>query len=230
MSCSSTHYSINNTIESTYKIAQNKLMKKNYTGAIQDLLNLQKLHLFHPYPQRIHLNLIYAYYKTHQLKLANNSIQSFLKSYPNYKELDYILYMHGIINMSLDKDNILFFNKNLNINWNNCNPNYANSAFFSFSKLIHTYPNSKYYIDTYKRLIILKNRIAEYELSVIKFYNARNAYISVITRSEKMLHYFPDTQATYQALYYMKKAYQNLYLFEQSHKIQKIIIENSITY
>lgn len=231
ISCTTiTHHPNSCAADYHYKTAQNKLLHKNYTGAIQDLLNLQNLYLSEPYPQKIHLNLIYAYYKSHDLKSANNSTQHFLKLYPNYKKLDYVLYMHGIINMSLDKNNMSFLMRYLNVNWYHCNPNYANIALDSFSKIIQNYPHSLYYTDSYKRFIILKNRIAEYELSIIKFYYKRCAYISVIVRSEKMLHYFSDTEAMRHALYYLERAYQKIHLLNQSEKIHKIIIENATTY
>lgn len=230
LSCVTTQPSKHYTFDYQYKIVQNKLLHKNYTGAIQDLLRIKKIYPFDPYPQQIHLDLIYAYYKSYDLQAANDSIQKFLKLYPNHKNLDYILYMNGIVNMSLDKKNWFFLSKYFNIHWDNLNPNYAHNAFHSFLKLIHQYPNSQYCDDAYKRLIILKNRIAEYELSVIKFYYKRNAYISVIVRSEKMLRYFPDTQATLHGLYYMKRAYQNIHLLDQSNKINQIINKNLNTY
>lgn len=217
-------------LPANYKKAQNKLLHKNYEGAIQDLIKLKNLHPFHPYPQQIHIDLIYAYYKINNLKLASSFAQHFLQLYPDYKNLDYILYMNGLINMSLDKRNTFFLIKYLNINWCNYNSNYANNAFHSFLQLIKNYPNSQYCFDAYKRLKILKNRIAEYELSVIKFYNQRNAYLSVISRSKKMLRYFPDTQATFKALYYMKHAYENINSLKESNYINAIIVENSTIY
>lgn len=226
-SCTTTSINTaNNSSSYLYKSAQNKLNKNNYKGAIQDLIHLQHLYLFEPYPQQIHLFLIYAYYKINDLKSSNETIQCFLKLYPNHKNLDYVLYMHGLVNMTLDTNNTIPI-KYLNINWVDHNPKYANIAFQSFLNLIHNYPNSIYSLDAYKRLIFLKNRIAEYELSIIKFYNTKNAYISVITRTEKMLRYFPDTQATYKALHYMYRAYQNIHLYDQANKIMKIITSNS---
>lgn len=209
-----------------YKSAQRNLDCNNYNAAIQDLKNLKNLYLFHPQSQKINLYLIYTYYKADDLNSSNETIQYFLKSYPNYKHLDYVLYMHGLVNMTLDKNNTIL-SKYVNLNWADHNPVYANIAFHSFIKLIRNYPNSIYSLDAYKRLIFLKNRIAEYELSIIKFYDTKNAYLSVIARTEKMLYYFPNTQAAYKALFYMHKAYKNIHLDDQANKIMKIITENS---
>lgn len=225
-SCTTTSIrTINHSTEYLYKSVNKKLHNKNYKEAIQDLINLKKLYLSDPYPQKIYLYLIYAYYKSNDLKSSNETIQNFLQLYPDYKYSDYVLYMHGLVNMTLDKKNTTL-TKYLNINWFERNPTYANIAFRSFKKLIHKYPYSPYSLDAYKRLIFLKNRIAEYEFSIIKFYDKKNAYISVITRSEKMLRYFPDTQATRKTLFYMHKAYQKIHLYKQADKIMKIISFN----
>lgn len=227
VSCTTTSiHTTQNPTTYLYKSVQKKLYNNNYKEAIQDLINLKNLYLFDPCPQHIHLYLIYTYYKLNDLKSSNEIIQYFLQLYPNYKHLDYVLYMHGLINMTLDKKNTILI-KYININWADHNPKHANIAFRSFIRLIHNYPNSPYSLDAYKRLIFLKNRLAEYELSIIKFYDRRNAYIAVITRSEKMLRYFPDTQATRKSLFYMHKAYQNIHLHKQAEKIMQIISINS---
>lgn len=226
ISCTTTSiYTNKNTPDCLYKSAQKKLHSNNYKDAIQDLKKLKNLYLFEPYPQKIYLYLIYAHYKSNDLQSSNDTIQYFLQKYPHHEHLDYVLYMHGLINMTLDKNNKIPI-KYININWLNRNPTYAETAFHSFIKLIHHYPHSPYFLDAYKRLIFLKNRIAEHELSIIKLYDKKNAYISVITRSEKMLHYFPNTHATHQALLYMYQAYQNIHLYDQADKVMKIISAN----
>ncbi|AAZ40824.1 putative lipoprotein [Candidatus Blochmanniella pennsylvanica str. BPEN] len=218
---------VNDATYNLYKSAQNKLYNADYKEATQDLINLLNLYLLDPCPQQIYLDLIYAYYKLNDLKSANNYIEHFFKLYPNHKHFDYVLYMHGVINMCLDEDNKKLI-KYLNINWFDRNPMYACIAFHTFVRLIRQYPDSQYSLDAYKRLIFLKNRVAEYELSIVKFYSKKHAYISVIARVEKMLYHFPDTQATRKALYYMQQAYQNIYLPDQANKVAKIIAANPV--
>lgn len=218
---------LNNTTQNLYKSAQRKLYNTDYKEATEDLISLLNLYLLDPCPQQIYLDLIYAYYKLNDLKSTNHYIEYFLKSYPNHKHFDYVLYMRGVLNMCLDEDNKKLI-KYLNINWFDRDPMYACIAFHTFSKLIHQYPNSQYSADAYKRLIFLKNRIAEHELSIVKFYAKKYAYISVIARVEKMLHQFPDTQATRKALYYMQQAYRNIYLPDQANKVAKIIATNPV--
>lgn len=218
------------SLKNHYITIQKKLFNNNYIEAIEDLTKIHNLYPIEPCAQQIQIYLIYAYYKANNLKAANDSIQLFLNVYPNYKHLDYIWYIHGLVNMSLDKRNTLSIIKYLNMHEDNYNPHYAINAFHSFSKLIQHYPNSQYCNDSYKRLIILKNRIAEHELSIIKFYYHIHAYISVIVRSEKMLRSFSDTQSARHTLYYIHQAYQKLHLSNQSNIISKIIAENTVIY
>ncbi|URJ25260.1 outer membrane protein assembly factor BamD [Candidatus Blochmannia ocreatus (nom. nud.)] len=210
-----------------YKSAKKKMLNSDYKGAIQDLIILKNLNLFNPCPQQIYLDLIYSYFKINNLKLANNYAENFLQLYLNNEHYDYILYMYGVINMYLDRNRGTLI-KYLNIDWFDRDPRYAKIAFSAFAELIRQYPNSQYSFDAHARLIFLKNRIAQYELAVVKFYFKRHAYISVISRVEKMLYNFSDTKATREALPYMLYAYKSIHLLDLADKLEKIMFINSI--
>lgn len=100
-------------------------------------------------------------------------------------------------------------------------------AFSDFTQLIQNYPKSVYAPDARARLIALKDRLAKYELTIVKYYTQRGAYVAVVNRVEGMLRDFPDTQATNQALPLMEKAYRKLQLMTEADKVAKIIATNS---
>lgn len=133
--------------------------------------------------------------------------------------------MRGLTNMALDDSPLqgLF-----GVDRSDCNPEHARVAFRNFIQLIRSYPNSQYVMDANKRLVYLKNRLAKYELSVVKYYSKRGAYVAVLNRIEQMLCNFPDTQATYQAFPYMEEAYRELQLSSQADKVTKIIAANRV--
>ncbi|AKC59762.1 Outer membrane protein assembly factor BamD [Blochmannia endosymbiont of Polyrhachis (Hedomyrma) turneri] len=214
----------NDDLHKQYLSAKCKLKNKNYKTAIKKLETLNKKYPFNQYSNQIYLDLIYAYYKSMDFSLAHVTINDFLQQNPNHPNLDYPIYISGLINMELDNHTIhkLSFIKQQS----KYNPIYARQAFHDFSKLIHQYPNSQYTPDAYKRLIYLKNRIADYELAIIKYYNKKQAYITVINRTEDMLRYFSDTKAAHHALWYMHTAYQKLHLTHQTNQVMKIIIFN----
>lgn len=206
-----------------YAYAQKKLQDGNYKGAIKELEALDNRYPFGPYAQQVQLDLIYAYYKSADLPLAQASIDRFLRLNLTHPNVDYVLYMRGLTDMALDDSALQGF---FGVDRSDRNPEHARAAFRYFIQLIRGYPNSQYVMDATKRLVYLKGRLAKYELSVVEYYNKRGAYVAVANRVEQMLRDFPDTQATRQALPYMEKAYRELQLNDQADKVKKIIALN----
>lgn len=214
---------LDNPTSEIYASALQKLQDDNYKGAIKELEIMDNRYPFGPYAQQVQLNLIYAYYKSADLTLAQASIDRFLQLNPTHPNVDYVFYMRGLTDMALDDSALQGF---FGVDHSDRNPEHARTAFRDFTQLIRGYPNSQYAMDATKRLVYLKDRLAKHELSVVEYYNKRGAYVAVANRVEQMLRDFPDTQATRQALPYMEKAYRELRLNRQTDKVTKIIKSN----
>ncbi|WP_409161223.1 outer membrane protein assembly factor BamD [Pectobacterium sp. B2J-2] len=206
-----------------YANAQQKLQDGNFKAAITQLEALDNRYPFGPYSQQVQLDLIYAYYKSAELPLAQASIDRFLRLNPTHPNVDYVLYMRGLTDMALDDSALQGF---FGVDRSDRDPQYARTAFRDFSRLIQGYPNSQYATDANKRLVYLKERLAKYELSVAQYYTKRGAYVAVVNRVEQMLRDYPDTQATKTALPLMENAYRELQLAAQADKVAKIITAN----
>ncbi len=207
-----------------YAIAQQKLQHGNFQNAITQLEALDSRYPFGPYSQQVQLDLIYAYYKSDHLPLAQASIDRFIRLNPTHPDIDYVLYMHGLINMSMDDNTLQNF---FGIDRSDRDPQYARAAFNNFNKVIKEHPESQFVMDSIKRLVFLKNRLANHELAIAKYYTKREAYVAVVNRVEKMLKNYPDTQATRNALVLMENAYQQLGLSNQANKVTELIAINS---
>lgn len=207
-----------------YASVQQKINYGNYNGAIKELEELDNLYPFGSYAQQVQLSLIYAYYKSTDLLLAQASIDRFLRINPTHPNVDYALYIRGLTDMALDNSALHRF---FRVDRSDRNPKHARAALRDFMQLIQNYPNSQYATDATKHLVYLKNRLAKHELSVVEYYNKRGAYVAVVNRVEQMLRDLPDTQATRQALLYMRRAYRELQLNGQVDKLGKIIAKNS---
>lgn len=224
ISCSQ-HYKNKDTNENLftlYILAQKDLGDNNLQAAIS---SLEKLHQCYPggsYFYQIKLDLIYAYYKNSDMASAKKIIEDFKRLYPLHPNIDYIMYMEGVINMQLDKD-LLY---NFGMIFNERNAIYAYNALKIFSDLLKNYKDSYYLPDAYKRLIYLKNRLAAYELNHVKFYFDRGAYIAVINRVKNMMQYYPETKSTLIALTMMQDAYKALNLYHEAKKTEEIIALN----
>lgn len=207
-----------------YATAQQKLQDGNFRGAISQLEALDNRYPFGPYSQQVQLDLIYAYYKSADLPLAQASIDRFMRLNPTHPNIDYVMYMRGLTDMALDDSALQGF---FGIDRSDRDPQHARAAFRDFNQLIRSYPNSQYATDANKRLVYLKNRLAKYELSVVQYYTKRQAYVAVVNRVEQMLKNYPDTKSTKDALPLMEKAYRELQLNNEAEKVAKIIAINN---
>ncbi|RKS58160.1 Beta-barrel assembly machine subunit BamD [Photorhabdus asymbiotica] len=206
-----------------YSAGQEKLRDGNYKAAITQLETLDNRYPFGPYSQQVQLDLIYAYYKSSDLPMALASIDRFMRLNPTHPNIDYVLYMRGLTSQALDDSTLQSF---FGIDRSDRDPEHARASFRDFSQLVRHYPNSLYAADARKRLMFIKERLAKYELSVVKYYNKRGAYVAVVNRAEQMLHDYPDTQSTLKALPYMERAYTRLGLTAQADKVTKLIAAN----
>ncbi|SFU95008.1 Beta-barrel assembly machine subunit BamD [Xenorhabdus koppenhoeferi] len=206
-----------------YSIGQEKLQEGNYKAAIKQLESLDNRYPFGPYSQQVQLDLIYAYYKSAEFPLALASIDRFIRLNPIHPNIDYVLYMRGLVSQALDDSALQSF---LGIDRSDRDPEYARAAFRNFSQLVRYYPNSQYSTDATKRLAFIKERLAKYELAVVKYYTKRSAYVAVVNRVEQMLRDYPDTHATREALSYMESAYKKLGLTTEAGKVTKLIAAN----
>ncbi|MEQ9723217.1 outer membrane protein assembly factor BamD [Yersinia alsatica] len=206
-----------------YATAQQKLQDGNFKGAITQLEALDNRYPFGPYSQQVQLDLIYAYYKSADLPLAQASIDRFMRLNPTHPNIDYVLYMRGLTDMALDDSALQGF---FGIDRSDRDPQHAKAAFRDFNQLIQSYPNSQYATDAQKRLMFLKDRLAKHELAIAQYYTKRGAYVAVVNRVEQMLRDYPDTQATRDALPLMENAYKQLQLNAQADKVAKIIAAN----
>ena len=223
--CSSSKDAVpDNPPSEIYATAQQKLQDGNFKAAITQLEALDNRYPFGPYSQQVQLDLIYAYYKSADLPMAQASIDRFMRLNPTHPNIDYVLYMRGLTDMALDDSALQGF---FGIDRSDRDPEHARQAFRDFSQLVQRYPNSQYSADATKRLVYLKDRLAKYELSVAQYYTKRGAYVAVVNRVETMLRNYPDTQATRDALPLMENAYKQMNLTAQADKVAKIIADNT---
>ena len=223
--CSSSKDAVpDNPPSEIYATAQQKLQDGNFKAAITQLEALDNRYPFGPYSQQVQLDLIYAYYKSADLPMAQASIDRFMRLNPTHPNIDYVLYMRGLTDMALDDSALQGF---FGVDRSDRDPEHARQAFRDFSQLVQRYPNSQYSADATKRLVYLKDRLAKYELSVAQYYTKRGAYVAVVNRVEMMLRNYPDTQATRDALPLMENAYKQMNLPAQADKVAKIIADNS---
>lgn len=203
-----------------YYQAKKELKEKNFISAIKKLEIICKQYSFSKYYEDAKLNLIHAYYQNGDFEISRNLIKEFIQKNPDYSNMDYIIYLKGIINMNINGSKI---QKILKIDLSDKDISYSNEAFDDFLKILTYYKNSKYINDCKKNLASLKKLLSLNELKIINFYIKKEAYITVINRIIDMLEKYPDSKSTFIALSYLKKMHKKNFLSHEFDKISNII-------
>lgn len=193
--------------EQLYEAARSALNKSNYTSALEFYSRLEALYPFSPYARQAQLETIYASYKSQRLQATIAQADRFIKQHPRHSDIDYAYYLRGLANFDQAFANLdsLFGERD-----ETRDPTYARTAFTTFAQLIRGYPASAYAPDARKRMVYLKNRIAEYELHIAHFYLGREAWVAASNRAKTILEQYQGTPAIPDALLIQVKAYNAL--------------------
>lgn len=222
ISCSHNNNYVNkNSFSDLYENVQIEFYKKNFLKAIKILEKINNHYFINFFSEQINLDLIYAHYITANFETAKELINNFIKLYPKNKNIDYVFYLKGIIEIQINKS---MLHSLLGIDSSYRDPTSFKNAFLIFSKLLKKMPNSKYYNLSQKKLKYIKECLSKYELSIVNFYFKNKVYIAVINRVQNMMEFFPYEKATYFALFLMEKSYKKLKLYTEYRNTHKLIL------
>ena len=203
-----------------YQDAFAALESANFEKASEVLEALDSRYPFGPQAEQVQLELIYTYYKRDEIALAMANIDKFIRLNPTHEDLDYLYYMRGLVNLSLDEQ---IFQKLYNVDRSDRDQSHSQKAFKAFNTLVTNYPQSQYAKDAHQRMIFLKSRLARYEVSIAEWYFKRDAYIAAINRSKIVLNNYPDTASVEDALKIMILAYRELDLTEPEKNAMTVL-------
>jgi len=169
------------------------------------------------------LNKIYAHYHDRQHGKALTEIQEFIRLYPNHESIDYLFYMQGLINFDRARS---ILDKLLPPDRSKVDQNQMRDSLESFMAVVNRYPDGEYAEDSAKRIVYLRNLLAEAEIHKAEFYMERHAYIGAINRAQFVLDNYDATTSVSNALYIQAKAYQALNLPELAQKSVLVLRHN----
>jgi len=206
-----------------FEKSQLSMHSGNYRSAVEYLERLDSLYPFGAYSHQSQLNLIYSYYKLSDYASGIASAERFIRQNPRHTDLDYAYYMKGLINFSSETG----FGKELfSAPLSERDAGAARQSFDDFAELIRLFPNSKYAKDAQKRMIYLRNRLADYELHVANYYMQREAYLAAANRAKYVVDHYPKTPAVPKALEMMMISYNLLDLPELSENSRRVLLLN----
>ena len=211
------------TAEELYNNAKFLLKKEQYTDAIDLYRQIEANYPFSKYAEASHIELGFANYKLARWDASIAIIDRFIAMNSTSKILPYAHYLRGLVNFNRGKS---FFNNILPHTHTDKDSLTIKKAFDDFSYVYKNYNNSEYAIDSYKRMVYLRNALAAHELNVGIFYYKRKAYIATINRCIYIIENYPNALANKDALLFLKHSYEKLLMLDNARDIDKVIQTN----
>lgn len=206
-----------------YEESKRALGAGEFKTAIEHLENLEARFPFSPYARQAQLDVAYAYYKFEEPDSVITAADRFLRLNPRDEHVDYAWYLKGLAN----------FNRGSGFldSWFPRDPAQHDSkslkdAFSDFSTLVRRYPDSRYAADAHKRLIYLRNELAEQELVVADYYIKRGAFLAAAQRAQYVMEHYSQAPARVRALQIMDAAYTRLGMNDLAADARQVLASN----
>lgn len=197
------------TPEVLYKKAKKSLDGYDFNGAIKTYEQLTARFPFTDQARQARLDLIYAYYRAGETDSAIDAADTFIRENPTHPRVDYAWYIKGLVNFDRPPNALeaLF-----HVDLSQRPPTNARKSFAAFKTVVEQYPKSEYAHDALQRMIYLRNRLANYEIHVAKYYMKRGAYIAAAQRAKGCIEQYDGAPATREALQLLIQAYEAMNL------------------
>ncbi len=187
--------------------AQKSMGSGNFRNAIAYYEALVARFPFSNQSKQAQLDLIYAYYKNGDSDSCIEAAIQFERENPRHPRVDYALYMRGLAQFSGQH---AWFHKLMNVNLALRPPVDAIESFSAFSQLLKRFPDSRYAADARQRMVFLRNRLADHENHLAKYYLKRGAYAAALNRAKYVMETYDESPAVAESLQLMIEAYQKL--------------------
>ncbi len=180
-----------------FKDAEEKMQKFKYEDARKAYQEIQEKAPDRSYDADIMLRIADTYYGEEKYSEALVEYQAFLNFHPVHRDASYAQYQIGMCSYqeltTIDRD-----------------PAVTRAALKEFQNLLVKYPGNPYEEEAKKYIATCKERLAEYELYVGKFYHKKGSFLAAVGRLEKLLKDYPGSPSEKDALYYTGLSYQEL--------------------
>ena len=196
-----------------YKKALLLIEQNDFKSAFNEFENLLLNYPFSNLALKSEITSAYSLYEDNQIQKAINKLNGFIEMNPSG---ELTIYAHYLLGMCYY----------IQTSQKGRDASLSLKALKYFQIIEAKYPNSKYTKDAKLKILYLKNRLAENELEVGKFYLKKNAQISAINRFKVILEKFQNTSVIPETLYRLSEALLITGLKEEAQKSIAILNYN----
>ncbi len=208
-----------------YAEARNELNSGGYEQAVELYEKLQARYPYSKQARQAEIEAIYAYYKFGEPESSMAAADRFISEHPDHPHLDYVYYMRGVVNYDTGQD---LMSRLFPQNPAERDPKSMREAFKYFSELVQKFPNSKYTSDAYQRIVYTRNKLAEHELHIARFYMQRQSWVAAVNRAKIVVENYQKTLAVPEALHILRESYTKLGMSDLANNYSRIIQANNM--
>ena len=209
--------------QSLYKAARKSLDNSDYETAVKQYEALTARYPFSDQARQARLDVIYAYYRKGESESATDAAKQFLDENPTHPRVDYAWYMRGLIDFEHTPWAI---ERWFGVDMARRPPTELLTSITAFSTVVKDYPKSEYAHDAQRRLIYLRNRLAEYEVNVARYYVRRGAYLAAAQRAQRAIEQYDGAPSVQEALEIMIDCYRRLGLKDLQGNVEQVYQAN----
>jgi outer membrane protein assembly factor BamD len=209
--------------ERIHREATRDLANGNFPSAIQKLELIESRFPFSESARQGQIDLMYAYYKNGEAESAIDQADQFIRENPTHPRVDYAYYIKGLVYFESGANSL---ERLFRADVTKRPPQEARRSFQSFQTLVQQYPKSPYAADARQRMVYLRNRLADYEVHVARFYMQRGAYVGALNRARGLVETYDGAPAVAEALDIAETAYRRLGIDELAEVVARIRAEN----
>ena len=206
-----------------YQRAHRALLQGDYPMAIKVYEALMARYPFAAETRQSRLDVIYCYYRAGESESAIDAADTFIRENPTHPRIDYAWYLKGLTDFERLPN---FMERWFRVDLNKRPPTQARRSFTSFQTVVEQYPNSEYAHDARRRMIYLRNRLADYEIAVARYYVDRHAYVAAAQRAKVAIEDYDGAPAVRDALEIMIECYDKMELTELAAQTRQMYRAN----
>lgn len=201
-----------------YRSAREALDNGDMTTALTHYDKLSQQFPFSEFATQGDLERVYALYRNYQPDQALSAADKFVREHPRHPGAAYAQYLKGLVNSTRDEGLAGF----VGLDTTKEDVGYLRNAFDDFAVLVRKYPKSPYVGDARQRMIDLRNRVAQHEMHIVRFYVKRGAYVAAAKRAEQVVTQYPGAPASLEALKLLQESYRALNLLQQADDAKRL--------
>ena len=191
----------------TYERGLKAMRDGNYANAIKYYEALEARFPFSNETKQAQLDLIYCYYRDRQIEATVDAATTFERENPTHPRVDYALYMRGLAYFSGEHS---WYHRLFRVDLSERPPKNVQESFSALSQLVQRFPASVYAPDARQRMVFLRNRLAQYELHVARYYMKRGAWLAAANRAKFAVEQYDGAPAVAESLGIMAECYDHL--------------------